>query len=616
MLRVGRGMVAICRRGAKQKHWNPCMCRSPVFVSGYAPSFVATITTPAFSRQLEDKNQNPSPTNTVRQESEVSKLIETATANGSVVGALQGVQRLSEWVTLRKIDFKKDLESDEDFTKLLKILEKGIPQLSPSALLDGLKSLLNLGIDSNSYLIQSLENEVLWNVRKVSMPLLLSIVVFQAKHQHTDLQRKVLRESVETVQRRWVEVRGVKDIQVIYNHHGVFNLEFISRIDDRTIELAEEMSYTDLSRLLCTLATVKRRVTPVLRSLAFHMARQSDRLPPKQLSNVLYAMNSLSFPDPLLLEKIANDFVSQGNAIDKPTVVGGILTCMGQMRWRNTSMLEILSEWVENHVNICRTSDIAAMVLTLASVSYTPTNIDSLFKAIIPKLTSVTINRETAWLDVVWSLSVLGKATEEHIASVLNPSFVSKIPSAAQHQRTGIKLKLLNINAVARLSMPAYKGPFLDLSDFKDVIITQGRHELMLAKHVQTMLHNFLPPPKYIRENIQTNMGIFVDAELSVGKDGKPIPIEDFTTNFGEKESSKQLPEGAQKLAMFIWDYRDYTIGSQELTGINRLAMELVRKHDYKIVQIPYYEYNMKAKTIKNVQYLESKTKEAVVSTS
>lgn len=423
---------------------------------------------------------------------------------------------------------------------------------------------------------------------------------------------QVLRESVEAVQRRWVEIRGVKDIQVIYNHHGVFNLEFISRIDDRTIELAEEMSYTDLSRLLCTLATAKRRVTPVLRSLAFHMARQSDRLPPKQLSNVLYAMNSLSFPDPLLLQKIANDFVSQANSIDRPAIVGGILTCMGQMRWRNTSMLEILSEWVENNADICRTSDIAALVLTLASVSYTPNNMDPLFKAVIPKLTPVTISKETAWLDVVWSLSVLGKATEEHIASVLKPSFVSKIPSAAQHQRTGIKLKLLNINAVARLNKPTYKGPFLDLSDFKDVIITQGRHELMLAKHVQMMLHNFLPPPKYIRENIQTNMGIFVDVELAVAKDGKPIPIEDFTTNFGEKESSKQLPEGAQKLAMFIWDYRDYTIDSQELTGINRLAMELVRKHDYNIVQIPYYEYNMKAKTIKNVQYLESKTKEAV----
>ncbi|XP_047472466.1 FAST kinase domain-containing protein 4-like isoform X2 [Penaeus chinensis] len=612
MLRVGRGMVAICRRGAKQRHWNPCMCRSPVFVSGCAPSFVATITTPAFSRQLEDKSQNPSPTNAVTQQSEVFKLIEAATANGSVTGALQGVQRLSEWVTLRKIDYKKDLECDADFIKLLKTIEKGIAQLSPSALLEGLKSLLNLGMDSNTYLIQSLENEVLWNIRKVSMPLLLSIVVFQVKHQHTDLQRKVLRESVETVQRRWVEIRGVKDIQVIYNHHEVFNLEFISRIDDRTIELAEEMSYTDLSRLFCTFATAKRRVTPVLRSLAFHMARQSDRLPPKQLSNVLYAMNSLSFPDPLLLEKIANDFVSQANSIDRPAIVGGILTCMGQMRWRNTSMLEILSEWVENNSDVCRTSDIAALVLTLASVSYTPTNIDSVFKAIIPKLTSVTINKETAWLDVVWSLSVLGKATEEHIASVLNPSFVSKIPSAAQHQRTGIKLKLLNINAVARLNMPTYKGPFLDLSDFKDVIITQGRHELMLAKNVQTMLHNFLPPPKYIRENIQTNMGIFVDVELAVAKDGKPIPIEDFTTNFGEKVSSKPLPEGAQKLAMFIWDYRDYTIGSQELTGINRLAMELVRKHDYNIVQVPYYEYNMKAKTIKNVQYLEGKTKEAV----
>lgn len=44
------------------------------------------------------------------------------------------------------------------FYRLLKILEKGIPQLSPSALLDGLKSLLNLGIDSNSYLIQVWQN--------------------------------------------------------------------------------------------------------------------------------------------------------------------------------------------------------------------------------------------------------------------------------------------------------------------------------------------------------------------------------------------------------------------------------------------------------------------------
>ncbi|XP_042866477.1 FAST kinase domain-containing protein 4-like isoform X2 [Penaeus japonicus] len=612
MLRVGRGMVAICRRGAKQRHWNPCMCRSPVFVNVRSPLNVATITTPAYSRQLEDSNQNPSPASAIGPESEVAKLLEAATANGTVAGALQGVQRLSEWVTLRKVDFKKDLEKDADFIKLLKTLEKETMHLSPSSLLEGLKSLLNLGVDSNTYLIQSLENELLWNIRKVSVPLLLSIVVFQVKHQHTDLQRKVLRETVEAIQRRWVEVRGVRDIQVIYSHHTVFSLEFISRIDDRTIELAEEMSYADLSRLLCTLATAKRRVTPVLRSLAFHMARQSDRLPPKQLSNVLYAMNSLSFPDPVLLEKIANDFVSQANSIDRPAVVGGILTCMGQMRWRNTSMLEILSEWVENNTDICRTSDIAALVLTLASVSYTPTNIDSLFTAILPKLKTITISKETAWLDVVWSLAVLGKATEEHISSVLNPSFVSKIPSAAQHQRTGIKLKLLNINAVAKLNMPAYKGPFLDLSDFKDVIITQGRHELMLAKHVQTMLHNFLPPPNYIKENIQTNMGIFVDVELAIGKDGKPIPIQDFTTNFGEKESSKQLPEGAQKLAMFIWDYRDYTIGSKELTGINRLAMELVKKHDYNIVQIPYYEYNMKAKTIKNVQYLENKTKEAV----
>ena len=39
---------------------------------------------------------------------------------------------------------------------------------------------------------QSIENQLLWNIRKVSFSILLSILLFHANHQNTDLEKKVL----------------------------------------------------------------------------------------------------------------------------------------------------------------------------------------------------------------------------------------------------------------------------------------------------------------------------------------------------------------------------------------------------------------------------------------
>lgn len=573
----------------------------------------AAITTTSHKLQIEEESVDANFRSSISKSKDVPTLIQSGISGDSPFKAYQVIQVLTEWTDVKKVDFKNDIEKDENFAKLLKVIERDTNMRNPTVVLTGLKNLYKLGVDDNAFVIQCAENLLMWNVRKVSIPVLLSILLFQIDHQKTDLQKKVLKETIDTIQRRWVEIRGSKEIQLIYSQHEMFSLDFLGRLDDRAIELAEEMTYAELCGIFCALGTSKRRATPVLRALAFHMAKQEDKLAPKQLSNMLFAMHSLSFPDQVLLEKIGKDLIPQVASISRPAVVGAILFCMGQMRWRDTSLLEVLSEWIENNVQICRANDLVSIVLTLACVAYTPTNVEALFKVVIPNLNPSSVSRETVWLDIVWSLSLLGRATNDHVSSVLNPSFVSKTTSVAQHLHMGIKLKLLNINSVARLMMPSYEGPFLDLAEFSDIIITQSRNELMLTKHIQTMLHNFLPPPKYIRENIQTSMGVFVDNELAVDKKGKPIPIQDYTDNFGESTSLKPLPDGAVKIAMFVWDYKDYTIGSQELTGVNQLAVQLMEKIGHKVVQVPFFEYNTRAKTIKNIQYLENKIKEVAV---
>ncbi|KAG7166965.1 FAST kinase domain-containing protein 4-like [Homarus americanus] len=584
---------------------SPELCTSLLIVLHLS---VATATTTTSNwRPLENQDEEVSSSSVIKAK-DVPVLLQAATNGGSLSSAFQGLQTLSDWVSNKKIDFKKDVENEEQFTNLQNLMSDLVKSKTSQY---EVKDNKNYTISSPP---QSIENQLLWNIRKVSFSMLVSIMVFQVQHQNTELQKKVLKESLEAIQRRWVEIRAAPEIEAFYNHQDLYTSEFLGHVDDRTIELASEMNYVELSKIFCVLGTIKRRATPVIRALAFHMAKQVEKLTPKQLCNVLFAMNTLNFPDPVLLEKVAQDLVPQVTDIDKPKLVGSLLFCMGQMRWRHTSLLEVLSEWIEKNMQVCPMITLTAIINTLSTVSYMPSNSDSLFNVLVPKLIPSAFVKKTAWLDVVWSLCVLDRATEEHISSVLEPSFVSNIPSADQHLRMGIKLKLLNINAVAKLKMASYNGSYLDLANFKDVIITKGRDDLKLSKHIQIMLHNFLPPPRYIRENIQTTMGICVNAELLTDKKGKPLPIQDYSKSFGEYDNCKPLPEGAVKLALFVWGYRDYTIGSQELIGINKLAMQLLEKQDYKVVNIPFYEYNVKAKTLKNVQYLETKIKEAVES--
>ena len=58
---------------------------------------------------------------------------------------------------------------------------------------------------------------------------------------------------------------------------------------------------------------------------------------------------------------------------------------------------------------------------------------------------------EQVWLDTVWSITILGRATPHHLQSVLTPAFHTSTSTQAT-------LKLLNINAAAKLLYPDYQG--------------------------------------------------------------------------------------------------------------------------------------------------------------
>ena len=86
------------------------------------------------------------------------------------------------------------------------------------------------------------------------------------------------------------------------------------------------------------------------------------------------------FNENILFSDVINNLPSNK---DKPAVVNSILVSLGLLKYRNEAVLSSLIEWISSHRDVCRPSDIASAVITLATVDYLPVQADYLLEVCI-----------------------------------------------------------------------------------------------------------------------------------------------------------------------------------------------------------------------------------------
>lgn len=425
------------------------------------------------------------------------------------------------------------------------------------------------------------------------------------------------------------EAAGFGDLAVVLGVTG----------DDEAAKLVAGISLNQMIRIMSSLAQKQRRSTPLLHSLAFNMARQTEKFNVKNCADLLYAMAMLNFPDDMLLKKTCDDLCECVASNQKPAVIGSILTSLGLLRYKDTDVLDILAEWVADHVSVCRLHDLTALVLTLATVFHTPSNADHLFNILLPHVTVQDMPNPSVWLDVVWSLVVLDRATAQHVASVLDPEFYVKLTiNTDKNQRVNVasKLKLLNINAAAQLTIPGYEGPLLPSdSDVHSVPLVRSRDKQLLVASILDSFSNLFPSATYLRSNINTGMGFLLDGECMLDSKFNPLAVTGDaakpseadsqrrpTTPFDRKLAETSQVPGSQctahtaqkgiRIGILAWDYRDMCRGSPEPNGVAVLCMKLLKQAGYKVLSIPHTKYNTRDRLVQRVQYLNHHLKSLV----
>lgn len=315
-----------------------------------------------------------------------------------------------------------------------------------------------------------------------------------------------------------VDKSSITNLEKSLVHQDIDTILTIKGIDEAS-KLVASITLEQMVKVMKNLALKKRRSTPLLRSLSFNISGKDERLTLKQCSDILYAMASLNFSESALISKICDDIqvnVKENPEIKKSTIIGSMLTSLSLLKYRDTSVLDCLSEWIVINQAICRTQDVQSLCLTLAALNYMPVDLEETIKTkIAPSLSIMDFKNIHEYLSYVWSLLAMKINVEEAYDHVLQDSFIESLKRYYSNDLpASAKLKLLNINAGVKLFFPSYKGAMLSREKHKEIYDVPLMHNSEKQVFVKAMLDALasLIPESNLRQTFDSNMG------FSIGK--------------------------------------------------------------------------------------------------
>lgn len=292
------------------------------------------------------------------------------------------------------------------------------------------------------------------------------------------------------------------------------DLDLVLRVtgDDEAAKMISTITLPQMVKVMKNLATKKQRSTPLLRSLAFNISGQEQTLNLKECADCLFSMASLNFPDPVLIAKLCAD-IQKGlrEPLEKSAVVGSILKSLSFLQYRDTALLDALIEWIGKNQEKCRTQDVIAAFLTLATLNHVPAQQEELLAI---KITQDDFKSSQEFLGYVWSLFVLKIDAHDKFNFVLQKSFIDQLisESADKELSTASKLKLLNINAGVKLLLPTYNGAMLMRESHEsilDVPLVHNKEKQLIVNGMADAIKS-LVPENCLKLHHDTNMGFVI----------------------------------------------------------------------------------------------------------
>lgn len=515
-----------------------------------------------------------------------------------------------------EISDSKQLVNEEANAGLLLTLKEACHRLSHLTLISALDYCLQLGVGSRHATVETMENEILWRVKKLNPIALLRLVYIQTNFKETKIQEKVLSESISVLRSKKEEIQKPSEIlRALLAPEGKIPLEVRSFLEERCVDLSDLLTQDECVKLIRNLAQLKRRNMTLLKCLSARLESIEEDLPLNKAVDIGYAFASLSFHKEGGMLKIMKSLLNRrrGNALNVKTVCN-FFTIFGQLRYRDDVVLNILyNELLRNDAQTFALSDYAAFVLTYSRLNYSCEEFDDMFdKAGDFFVKNISEFKPKQLLDCVAALADLGKARKELLAAVLDKGisyFMGKETVPAKIH--AIRCKFANIAAYAALEHGISCSKDCFLSKAEELVIPRGREKLVDL--IRRSLNSYAPKNKYLSYESGFELGYYTACEILVNEIGQPLPLK--VNKLVKIEPGAAIvgdEENCYRVMLFGWDYNDVTWPNSKLIGPNARCVENYRKLGYVPVEISYRDFSVLSTEVSRIQHLKHKIEEAV----
>ncbi|XP_014810970.1 PREDICTED: protein TBRG4 [Calidris pugnax] len=535
---------------------------------------------------------------------QLSELHELNSNQASLV-----ITQLSRLAAEKKLETESILQ-DERFQQLVGITDSQISQVWNNTLVNLLKSLYSLGMESSRREMQSVEQEVLWRLRRLTFRQLASLAEFLAVKQGKE--NKLLNEVIKKLELRWTELEGTRTVVTLMGKVGHISPALMDRLEDKALELAEQFNPDDIRKITLALAYQNRRCVPLLRALSYHLIQKHPELSLNVLMDLIFAYGKLNFHQPQVFQKIATD-LHPHVATMTPVEVTRCIRSFALLKWLSLPLFEAIAQYTLDNTKQLSVTHLCSIILSFARLNFQPSGSEDFFNMVHEELQGELDNLEPHLLtDLVWSLCVLQQAKAPYLQRVLAPNFYARIRGDQSLKAQSLRLKLLHINAAAKLESPEYRGPFLP-TEMLSTSEPTGEKVTFLQSSLREALVGVLGSRDKGRFDVHTIYGWHIDAEMVVNSENKPLPVKDFAApHLLRSEGTKPLPPGARRVAFLRWEFPNFSNRSKDLLGRYVMARRHIQAAGFLVVDVPHYEFLELKVERQRTAYLRDKLNKAM----